>query len=171
MGAPVHFEIVHDFDIPLDAIELAVLSPRLIEQLAPRLPDMETVTQTSHHLEAGVLNRVWAFAANMKVPDFAKPYVTKEMLSWEERSTYELRAHEAAWSIVPRIKPEWQKYFQARGTYSLIAKGEGSSRVVRGELDVVVPVVRAVAERLILGEVRKTFDAEAATLRDLATLV
>jgi hypothetical protein len=34
-----------------------------------------------------------------------------------------------------------------------------------------VPVVRPVAERLIVNEVKKTFEAEAATLRDLATLV
>ena len=80
----MQFEIVHEFDIPLDAIELAVLSPRLIEQLAPRLPDMETVIQTSHDLVDGVLKRVWSFAANMKVPDFAKPYVTKEMLREEQ---------------------------------------------------------------------------------------
>jgi Protein of unknown function (DUF2505) len=167
----VHFEIVHDFDIPLDAIELAVLSPRLIDQLAPRLPDMETVTQTLHDLTDGILKRVWSFAANMKIPDFAKPYVTKDMLSWEEHTTYDLKTHAATWTITPKVKPEWQKYFQAKGTYSLVQKGEGAARIVRGELDLIVPLVRAVAERLIINEVKKTFEAEAATLRDLATLV
>jgi len=34
-----------------------------------------------------------------------------------------------------------------------------------------VPVVRKVAEPMIVNEVKKTFEAEAATLRDLATLV
>ena len=34
-----------------------------------------------------------------------------------------------------------------------------------------MPVVRQVAERMILGEVKKTFEAEAATLRDMATLI
>jgi hypothetical protein len=167
----VHFEIVHEFDIPLDAIELAVLSPRLFDQLAKRLPNMETLTQTSHDLVDGVLERVWAYSANAKIPDFAKPHVTKEMLSWDERSTYSLTKHEATWTIVPRVKPEWQKYFKASGTYSLVRRGDGCARIVRGELDLVVPVVRPVAERLIVNEVKKTFDAEAATLRDLATLV
>lgn len=167
----MHFEIVHEFDIPLDAIELAYLSPRLIDQLAPRLPDMETVTQKSHVLEGTTLDRVWSFAANMKIPDFAKPYVTKEMLSWEERSTYDLKKHEATWLIVPQVKPEWHKYFQASGTYSLVPRGEGTARIVKGELELIVPLVRAVAERLIINEVKKTFEAEAATLRDLSTLV
>ena len=31
----MHFEFVHDFDIARDAVELAVLSPRLIEKIAP----------------------------------------------------------------------------------------------------------------------------------------
>jgi len=168
---PVQFEIVHEFDIPLDAIELAYLSPRLFDQLSPRLHDMETVTQTTHELVDGILTRVWAFSANMKIPDFAKPHVTKEMLSWEERSTYNLKTHAATWLIVPRVKPEWQKYFKASGTYSLVRRGEGSARIVRGDLDLAVPVVRPVAERLIVNEVKKTFEAEAATLRDLATLV
>lgn len=168
---PVQFEIVHEFDIPLDAIELAFLSPRLIEDLGPRLPNMETVKQSSHGLEGDTMQRVWAFAANMKIPDFAKPHVTKEMLSWEERSTYGLKKHEGTWVIVPRVKPEWQKYFQAKGTYSLVPRREGCARFVRGELELVVPVVRSVAERLIVNEVRKIFDAEAVTLRGLSTLV
>ena len=42
---------------------------------------------------------------------------------------------------------------------------------VVGTLELRVPLVRQVAEKLILGEVRKTFDAEAETLRELATLV
>lgn len=167
----MQFEIVHEFDIPLDAIELAVLSPRLIDQLAPRLRNMETVSQSSHELTDGVLKRVWSFAANMKVPEFARPHVTKEMLRWDERTTYDLRKHEATWQIAPRVKPEWQKHFQAQGTYSLVPRGDGSARIVRGELALVVPLVRAVAERLIVSEVKKTYDAEAATLRELATLV
>ena len=167
----MQFEIVHEFDIPLDAIELAYLSPRLIDELRPRLRHMETVTQTAHDLTSGTLSRVWSFAANVKVPEFAAAHVTPEMLRWEERSTYSLATHEASWVVVPQVKPEWQKYFKASGTYSLVPRGDGSARVVRGELDLVVPLVRSVAERLIISEVKKTFEAEAATLRGRATLV
>ena len=167
----MQFEIVHEFDISVDAIELAVLSPRLIDLLAPRLPEMETVTQQSHELVDGVLKRVWCFAANMRVPEFAKARVTKEMLRWEERSTYSLKTHEATWEIVPAVKREWQQYFHAFGRSSLVPRGDGSARIVRGELELVVRVVGAVAERLIVNQVKKIYDAEAASLRDLATLV
>jgi hypothetical protein len=38
-------------------------------------------------------------------------------------------------------------------------------------MEIRVPFVRQVAEKLVVAEVRKMFDAEAETLRDMATLV
>jgi hypothetical protein len=167
----VHFEIVHEFDIPLDAVELAVLSPDLIEKLAPRLVNIETLKQVSHSMNDGVFERVWSYRANVKIPGFAKPYVTPDMLGWNEESSYDLKKHKAEWTIVPHVKPAWRKFFKSKGTYRLLRKGEGSARVIEGDLSLDVPLLRKVAERRILREVTKTFDAEAATLRDLATLV
>jgi hypothetical protein len=70
------------------------------------------------------------------------------------------------------VKPEWRKMFTARGTYVLEPLGSGRTRrTVSGSLELRVPLVRPVAEKLIIGEVRKTFNAEAETLRELATLV
>jgi len=168
----LHFEFVHEFDIPLDALELAVLSPDLVDRLRPRLSNVESLTQRKHSLENGMLSRVWAFQANVKVPKFAQNYITKEMCAWDETSSYDLRQHTSEWSITPNVKAEWQKYFSARGTYALAALGSGrTKRVVTGDCDLNVPLVRPMAEKLIVGEVRKMFEAEADTLRDLATLV
>jgi hypothetical protein len=169
----MQFAIEHDFDIPRDAIELAVLSPSLADELAPRLgASIDRVDQTAHELKGGVLERVWSWHANVKLPSFAERYVTKEMCAWDERSTYVLESHASSWSIHPHVKPEWQKYFEAKGTYELVSLGDGRTRrVVRGEIDLrVSALVKHVAERMIVNEVRKQFDAEAATLRDLATL-
>ena len=168
----MHFEISHEFEIPLDALELAVLSPNLIEKLGSRLPNIEHVSQKEHALVDGVLERVWSYQANVKIPSFANGYVTREMCAWDEESTYELKAHESRWTIVPNIKPEWRKFFSASGTYRIVPLGDGrAKRVVEGTLELRVPVVRVVAERMILNEVKKTFEAEAATLRDMATLI
>ena len=168
----MHFEIIHEFDIPRDAVELAFLSPNLIEKLGPRLGNIESVRQTGHALSDGVLTRVWSYQASVKLPAFAEKYVTREMCAWDERSTYDLKKHASTWVIVPNVKPEWQKYFTASGTYALLALGDGRTRrVVDGSLDLKVPAVfRHVAERMIVNEVKKTFEAEAATLRDLAQL-
>ena len=168
----MHFEIAHEFDIPLDALELAVLSPDLWEKLARRLPSIESVQQKEHILKDGRLERVWSYRANVKVPAFAKSYVTPEMMAWDEKSTYEIRRHASDWTILPHVRPEWRKYFAASGTYALAELASGRTRrTVTGHVEVRVPVVRQVAEKLIVGEVKKTFDAEAETLRELATLV
>jgi len=169
----VHFEIAHDFEIPLDALELAVLSPDLFSKLKERLGNIEEVTQKQHDLDGGVLRRVWAYQASVRVPVpvFAKKVVTREMLSWDESSTYDIKQHAAAWSVRPNVKPEWQKYFQAEGKYRLLSTERGKTRrTIEGELFLRVPIVQKMAERAILGEVRRMFDAEAETLKEMATL-
>jgi len=174
----VHFEVVHEFDIPLDALELAVISPNLFQELAKRLHGIESVSQKEHLLSpgpsgtSGRLERVWSYRANVKLPAFATKYVTPEMCAWDEKSIYDIKRHCSEWTIHPHVKPEWRKLFTAQGTYALVELESGRTRrLVKGVLELRVPLVRPVAEKLIMGEVRKTFDAEAETLRELATLV
>ena len=108
----------------------------------------------------------------MKLPAFAAKYVTPEMCAWDEQSTYDIKRHASEWTILPHVKPEWAKLFSAKGTYTLSELESGRTRrTIAGILKLRVPLLRPVAEKLIMGEVRKTFDAEAETLRELATLV
>ncbi|MBX3231840.1 MAG: DUF2505 family protein [Labilithrix sp.] len=168
----MHFDIVHEFDIPLDALELAVISPNLCSKLAHRLDNMERIQQKEHIVAADEVERVWSYRANIRLPDFAKAYVTPEMMAWDERSVYDIKRHAAEWTILPHVKPSFRKYFDAAGTYELTSLDSGrTKRTVKGSIELRVPVLRQVAEKLIVAEVRKTFDAEAETLRELATLV
>jgi Protein of unknown function (DUF2505) len=172
----VHFEIVHEFDIPLDALELAVISPALVDKYGAKVHKLgvgiEKVTERSRSLKQGVLERTWHYQANVNVPQFARGYLTREMCAWDEHSVYEMPKHRGRWSIVPNVKPEWRRFFSSTGSYEIEALGDGRSRrVIKGELELRVRVVRQVAERLIVLEVKKAFEAEAATLRDMATLI
>lgn len=168
----MHFEISHEFDIPLDALELAVISPNLCTQLARRLPNMESVQQKEHVLKDARLERIWAYRANVRLPAFARAYLKPEMMAWDERSIYDIKKHASEWTISPHVKPEWRKYFAASGSYTLTTLASGRTRrTVAGSIELRVPVVRPVAEKLIVAEVRRTFDAEADTLRHLAELV
>lgn len=168
----MQFEVVHEFDIPLDALELAVISPDLFQQLSTRLASIESVQQKEHVLRDGQLDRLWSYRANVRLPSFATRYVTPEMCAWDEKSTYDIKRHASEWTILPHVKADWRKLFVAKGTYALAQLGRGRTRrTVLGTIELRVPLVRQVAEKLIVAEVRKTFDAEAETLRDLATLV
>lgn len=168
----MRFELSHDFDIPLDALELAVISPELPERLARNLArTIEKVETRSYGIDDGRLARVLAFQADLPLPAFARGAVTKDMLAWEERVAYDLRAHRSTWVIEPRVRPEWKRYFRAEGVYTLERIDEARTRrVVQGEVELDVKLVRQVAERLIVAEVRKMFEAEATTLKELATL-
>jgi hypothetical protein len=80
--------------------------------------------------------------------------------------------HQGEWTITPNVKPEWRRFFSSSGTYEIQPLGGGRSRrIIKGELNLQVRVVRQMAERLIVSEVKKAFEAEAATLRDMATLI
>lgn len=168
----MHFEITHEFDIPLDALELAVISPSLAQKLAHRLEKLEAVQQKEHVLNNNRLERVWSYRANVKIPTFAQAYVKPEMMAWDEKTTYDIKKHAAEWTIVPHVKVEWRKYFAASGTYVLTTLASGRTRrTVQGSVDLRVRVLRQTAEKLIVAEVKKTFEAEAEALRELATLV
>jgi uncharacterized protein DUF2505 len=173
---PVQFEIAHEFDIPLDALELAVVSPSLVDKLGAKVRDLgggiETIRERTRSWKDGVLERVWHYQANIRIPQFARAYVTREMCAWDEESVYQMSRHRGQWTITPNVKPEWRKYFSSAGTYEIQALGGGRSRrVVKGQLELRVRVVRQMAERLIVSEIKKAFEAEAATLRDMATLI
>jgi hypothetical protein len=172
----VHFEIAHEFDIPLDALELAVISPDLADKFGAKVQargvGIQAVTERSRSFRNGVLERVWHYQAHLRLPKFARGVVTPDMTAWDEQSVYETSVHRGRWTIVPNVKPQWRQYFSATGTYAVEPLGDGRSRrTVKGELELRVRVVRQVAERLIVGEIRKAFEVEAATLRDMATLV
>lgn len=168
----MQFEVLHEFDIPLDALELAVISPNLFQELSHRLSGIESVQQKEHVLANGRLDRLWSYRANVRIPAFATKYVTPEMCAWDEKSTYDIKRHASEWIILPHVKPEWRKFFSAKGTYVLEQLASGRTRrTVSGTVELRVPLVQQVAEKLIVAEVRKTFDAEAETLRELATLV
>ncbi len=168
----MHFEISHELDAPVDVIELAFLSPEMGRLLALALaPSIESVETVLHQVEDGELRRTLRFQASAPLSIFKGVTVAREALCWETFAFYRLADHTSTWEVKPR--EQYRRYFRASGTYHLEAIPEGRTRrVVAGDLEILVPVpmVGGLVERVALAEVRKTYDAEADTLRKLATL-
>lgn len=167
----MRFEISHDFDAPLDALELAVLSPHLGEKLSDALArtKIESVATIEHDLRDGTLRRVLQFQASAPFAFLQRYTIPKDAMSWQERSTYKLAEHSSTWSVHP--KEQYSRYFQSEGVYKLTMLPDGRTRrTVIGELSVNVPLLGSVIERAALAEVRRTYDAEADTLKQLTTL-
>lgn len=167
----MRFEISHDFDTPLDTLELAVLSPHLGEKLADALAKtkIESVATIEHDLRDGTLTRVLQFQASAPFAFLSSYTIPKDAMSWQERSTYRLADHASTWTVHP--KEQYRRYFHSGGVYKLTTLPDGRTRrTVIGELSVNVRLLGAVIERAALAEVRRTYDAEANTLKQLTTL-
>lgn len=167
----MRFEITHEIDAPLDAVERAVLSPDLGSMLAESLTSIESVETTLHELKDGELRRVLRFQASAPLPIFKSYPVAREAMAWEERWTYRLADRASSWAVF--TKDEWRRYFRSQGSYRLEPSPSGGGRtrrVVLGDLEVNLSMLGRVVERMALTEVRKTYDAEADALRRLATL-
>jgi len=174
----VRFEITHEFDAPLDAVELAVLSPELGSMLGRSLaslaknggPKIESVETLTHVIENGELRRVLRFQASAPLALFKNRPIARDAMTWQEVSTYRLADHASRWSVAPP-KEDWRRYFRGEGTYRLEAVADGRTRrTVVGDLEIKLALLGKLAERVAVAEVRKTYDAEADTLRALATL-
>ncbi|WP_437598948.1 DUF2505 domain-containing protein [Sorangium sp. So ce590] len=164
----MHFTICHELDAPLDAIELAVLSPELGPRLARKVASIESVVTIEHAIHDGELLRVLRFQASAPLPIFKGYPVAKDAMSWEERSTYRLSDHASTWQVSP--KEQWRSYFRSAGTYQLERLPEGRTRRrVDGDIEIRLRLLGPLVERLALAEVQRTYDAEADTLRELVS--
>jgi len=168
----VHFEISHELDAPIDAIELAFLSPEMGAMLARALsPGIASVETALHQVEHGELRRVLRFHASAPLTLFKGRAIAKDALSWETSVIYQIGGHTSTWEVAP--SEQYRRYFRSKGTYLLAPAPEGRTRrTVSGDLEIFIPVpiLGSLVERVALAEVRKTYDAEAETLRKLATL-
>jgi hypothetical protein len=175
----MRFSLSHEFDAPADAIELALLSPELPAAILRELqairggPRIESIEKLREELDGGAFRRVLRYQAATAVPALERVLrgkaIAREMMRWDETFSYERRDKKAAWQVSPM--PEYAKWFGARGTWELARLDGGRTRrTVAGELEVRVKLVAGVLERIALAEVKKTYDAEAAALRALATL-
>ncbi len=175
----MRFSLSHDFDAPADAIELALLSPELAPAMFRELgknkggPRIASIDKLEEALDGGTFRRRLRYQASAALPALERVLrgrtIAPEMMRWDETFTYERSNRRAAWQVSPM--PEYAKWFGASGSWRLDGLDEGRTRrTVEGELEVRVKLVAGVLERIALAEVKKTYDAEAAALRALATL-
>jgi hypothetical protein len=144
-----------------------VLSPELGPRLAGKVPSLESVITVEHALRDGELHRVLRFQASAPLPIFKGYDIAKDSMTWEERSTYRLADHASTWSVAPRDR--WRQYCRSEGTYRLERLPDGRTRRrVDGEIDIRLPILGAIVERVAIFEVQRTYDAEADTLRELS---
>jgi uncharacterized protein DUF2505 len=171
----VRFEFRHEFDAPLDVLELAFMSPDVGRMLVERMPSLESVEPRTHDVGASEFRRVWRFQARAPLRILRGYDVTRDMMTWDEHCTYRLGEHSADWWVVPRpeVEPEatWRRRFNAGGTYRLDPLEDGRTRrTVKGDIAIGLALIGSMVERLAVAELRRAYDAEADVLRALCSL-
>ncbi len=165
----MRFQIDHEIEAPLEAVEKALLSPDFAPRLKRSLASVESLQTVTHDLGDTELVRVWRFQARAPLGILKGFAAAGEWLSWEERVRYQLADHRARWRIVPQGDDSptapWRKYFAAEGLYQLDAlTADRTRRTVSGELTVRIKLMGRLVERAALRELRRAYAAEVAVM-------
>lgn len=92
------------------------------------------------------------------LPGAVTAVIDPERLTWVQESTHDLDAGTTTFRLVPDHYPDRLK---ASGRFTVGADGDGSQRVVAGELKVRAPLVGGKVEQAIVGGLREYLEAEA----------
>jgi hypothetical protein len=171
----MRYDISHELDAPVDALELALMSPDLAARLSERLDSMETIIVQSHEVSDDAIRRVWRFQAKAPLSILRSYQVTREMMVWDEVWSYDRKTHVARYHIVPRpgVDPDanWRKRVEAGGSYQLDPLADGRTRrTVSGQMAIDLKVIGPMVERLAIAELKKAYAAEADALTSLCSL-
>lgn len=161
--------------MPIDAVELALMSPELASAFAERWDGVSAIERIEHEVEGDRIARIWRCQARSPLKVLKGYEITRDMLTWEEHWSYDRSDHQGRWHVVPRpgVDPDapWRARFEMKGAYVLDPLTDGRTRrTVRGDVRVELKVVGAVVERVAIAELRKAFSAEADALGSLSTL-
>jgi Protein of unknown function (DUF2505) len=160
------FDLVHTFECSLATLEGALLAPELPKRLAQAMHGIRSIEPLSSDDDGRLVRRRIKFVPTTEVPSFARGKIKPEMLEWVEESTYDRERHRFEYRILPNIPERWRDRFTSHGSYALreVAPGR-TERRVEGEVIIKVMLIGGMAEKYVIGQVKKNFDDEAEGLR------
>ena len=159
------FELVHTFECDMATFEKALFHPDLHKMLAQAMSGIKKIEPLTSDDDGKKVVRRVKYVPNTEVPSFARAKIKPEMLEWVEESTYDKERHRFDYRIVPNIPERWHDRFKSHGSYSVTEVGGKVRRVIDGEVTIKVTLVGGMAERYVIGQVKKNFDQEADGLR------
>lgn len=163
----MRFHIDDVFATTLDRFEALLDDPDLYPRMARELPGILRIELLAAEEVDGVLRRRVRYTpdAAHKIPSFARGRITPELLVFVEESVFDRAAHRIDYRVEPNLPPKWRDRFASHGCFTFAPVADGVARRIEGEVEVRVPVLGGIAERLLVEDVKRSFAAEAAVLR------
>lgn len=164
----MRFVIRTAYDADPDAVARAYADPALYEAFAglPRADRPEVVEHRADGDKA-VLRVRWRFSASLSPA--ARAVIDPGRLTWVEESTHDVARRQVTFRMIP---DHYKDRFSCSGEYRFAPVGDGTERIVEGELRVKAPLVARTVENAILSGLEDQLGSEAplveAFVRDVA---
>jgi len=153
------FDLVHRFGAPLNTVEEAMVDPVFLE--GTRLPDVAPPKVLERDESGDVVTLRVRYEYTGSLDTLARRVLRTGDVSWVQETTLDRTRHRTEFKVVPKVYPE---RFECGGTMQLHPEGEGTRRVIAGELKIKVPIFGGRAEGLILPGLRSRMNREAELL-------
>lgn len=160
----MRWSVAHPLAVPCDAALDAALDASALARVPEFMPMVARAFRVEQRtLPDGRVLVVDRFEPAFDPPPFARG-VTRDMLGWDLRLTWDLAARAATFEIDPHVRDDWKRYAEVRGRYALESRGRTCARVMQGELAIRVAVVGGLAERFAVKMLAEQFAGEARLL-------
>jgi len=160
----MHFNIENMLDARLGEVEALMFDAAYYEYLKASHSGVRNIEVVEQKVEADRITRVVRYTPKPIIEKVGPKKVPVEAMVFTEHSTYDRAAHRLSFRNVPQM-PFVREHLTNEGTISFAERAGGTQRVAEGELKVKVPILGAIAERIIFTQARKLLDEEVACFK------
>ena len=162
----MRFEIISYFEHPLEAVEAGMLDRDVNRQVAERMDTLLELEPLVLDDGGDVVRRKVRYLPKPMIKRVGPKKVEPRWMEWTEESEFDRRRHSMTFRNVPRVA-KIRALMENTGTVTLTPSGDGTRRVVRGELRIKVPILGRLAEKIIHKTGRSIVDEEARVLNEV----
>ncbi|MGH2807963.1 MAG: DUF2505 domain-containing protein [Actinomycetota bacterium] len=159
----MRFEVVHTFAYDPDKVADAILD----EDYQHSLEDVESVEHrellSQEERPDGTVVRRTRCVLDIHITGVAKSFIGDGDPAWVEEATWHPQRMEWAWIVIPEIGVG---LLDAKGTIALRANGNGTARVIEGDVKVRVPLYGGKVEGWIVDGIEQGYAEEAERLEE-----
>ena len=153
----------------LDRVERAMFDPHFVDDVPRFMAGIERAEIVELREDGPIVDRAIHYYPSFSIPWFAKR-VAREMAEFTEYLRWDRRTHAGTFRIEPNMPEQWRAYFNAAGSYTLSAGGDGSTaRKVTADLTIRHGIMSGtLPTRIIVGIIKRQFRREARLLASRA---
>jgi hypothetical protein len=153
----VRFRIRIPYAAPADAVARAYADPALYEAFAG-LPRADLPEVLDHRVDgdSAVLRVRWRFSGALSPA--ARAVIDPDRLTWVEESTHDVARRQVTFRMIP---DHYRDRFTCSGGYRFEPDGDGSVRIVEGDLRIKAPLIGGTVEKAIVSGLEDQLISEA----------